>query len=42
MHMHKKEGFVSEEDFMHFWNKTYPNCNNPDNSVYVHMLAPKG
>jgi hypothetical protein len=42
MHMYKKEGFVSENDFMQFWNKIYPRCSNPDNSVYVHMLAPKG
>jgi hypothetical protein len=38
IHMHKKEGFVSEEDFMKFWRKVHPERNNPRAHVYVHML----
>lgn len=38
MHMYKKEGFVSEEDFMKFWRKIHPERNNPRAHVYVHML----
>lgn len=40
MHMYKKEGFVSEEDFMKFWNKIHPERNTPKMKVYVHMLKP--
>jgi hypothetical protein len=39
-HMHKKEGFVSEEDFMLFWMKIHPERVDPKLKVYVHFLKP--
>lgn len=42
MHMYKKEGFVSEEEFMKFWNRAYPKCNDPNLTVFVHMLKGVG
>ena len=41
MHMHKKEGFISEDDFWKFWNRIHPERNTPDLMVFVHMLEPK-
>ena len=38
MHMYNKEGFISETDFMKFWNRIYPKCNDPNLTVFVHML----
>jgi hypothetical protein len=40
MHMYRDEGFVSEEDFMMFWSKRYPELLNPKMNVFVHTLKP--
>lgn len=42
MHMHIKEGFVSEDDFMKFWKKLYPKTKHPDTTVFVHTVEPNG
>ena len=42
MHMHKKEGFVSETDFMRFWKKLYPKTKHSDTTVFVHTVKPDG
>jgi hypothetical protein len=40
MHMYKEEGFISENDFMRFWSKVYPEHLNPQRKVFVHALTP--
>jgi hypothetical protein len=40
MHMYKKEGFISEEDFMRFWVKMHPTRVTPTHQVFVHILKP--
>ena len=40
MHMHKQEGFISEDDFMQFWSKIHPERIDPRLKVYVHLLKP--
>lgn len=38
IHMHKREGFVSEEDFLKFWSKIYPEHLDPRKVIVVHMF----
>jgi hypothetical protein len=40
VHMHKQEGFISEEDFMRFWVKINPEKVDSRMRVYVHFLKP--
>ena len=40
VHMHKKEGFISEKDFMKFWIKIHPERIDAKLKVYVHLLKP--
>ena len=42
MHMHKQEGFISEDEFWRYWKKLHPGRNTPDLKVFVHILAPAG
>jgi len=37
-YMYNQEGFISQDDFMQFWMKIYPDRSSPDLMLYVHML----
>lgn len=37
-YMYNQEGFISEDDFMMFWRKLYPDRNSPGLILHVHML----